>query len=128
LPPKSYIHVEDFKNPKELVEYLQYLDSNATAYAEYLEWRNLARFFKESDSIDLNSPVVLNEATENELKILKVFGKPEACGEACGFCGLCRKLHQNETKVQRVQNIGLMLKDDRPECFNNNLNNKIMNL
>ena len=34
-PPKSFIHVEDFATPKELVDYLEYLDSNDTAYEEY---------------------------------------------------------------------------------------------
>merc|ERR1712046_102029 len=34
-PPKSYIHVEDFGSPSELVEFLDYLDNNDTAYLEY---------------------------------------------------------------------------------------------
>jgi len=40
-PPNSYILAEDFNSPKELVEYLEYLDGNNTAYMEYHEWRNL---------------------------------------------------------------------------------------
>jgi len=40
-PPNSYIHVEDFATPKDLVEYLDYLDKNDTAYYQYHEWRNL---------------------------------------------------------------------------------------
>uniref|UniRef100_H2YU20 Fucosyltransferase n=1 Tax=Ciona savignyi TaxID=51511 RepID=H2YU20_CIOSA len=43
LPPKSYIHVEDFTNPAELVKYVKYLDKNVTAYAEYLKWRSWIR-------------------------------------------------------------------------------------
>jgi len=39
-PPHSFIHVEDFNTTKELVKYLNYLDKNQTAYAEYLAWRN----------------------------------------------------------------------------------------
>uniref|UniRef100_F6UA44 Fucosyltransferase n=1 Tax=Ciona intestinalis TaxID=7719 RepID=F6UA44_CIOIN len=39
LPPKSYIHAEDFSSAGELATYIQYLDTNATAYAEYLHWR-----------------------------------------------------------------------------------------
>jgi len=39
-PVKSYIHVEDFKSPAELVQYLDYLDNNDTAYLEYHQWRN----------------------------------------------------------------------------------------
>lgn len=38
-PPNSYIHVEDFNTPAELVDYLDYLDKNDTAYLEYHEWR-----------------------------------------------------------------------------------------
>ncbi|CAG5111975.1 Oidioi.mRNA.OKI2018_I69.chr2.g6240.t1.cds [Oikopleura dioica] len=40
-PPNSYILAEDFDSPKELVEYLEYLDKNNTAYMEYHAWRNL---------------------------------------------------------------------------------------
>ena len=40
-PPKSFIHVEDFATPKELVDYLEYLDSNDTAYEEYHMVRKL---------------------------------------------------------------------------------------
>jgi len=38
-PAKSYINVMDFKSPAHLAEYLKYLDSNDTAYAEYFEWK-----------------------------------------------------------------------------------------
>lgn len=41
-PPNSYIHVEDFKGSngsKDLVDYLNYLNENDTAYMEYHQWR-----------------------------------------------------------------------------------------
>ena len=38
-PTKSFIHTSDFSSPSELVKYLNYLSSNETAYAEYLQWR-----------------------------------------------------------------------------------------
>lgn len=38
-PPNSYIHVEDFTSPEALVEYLDYLNQNDTAYLEYHSWR-----------------------------------------------------------------------------------------
>ena len=119
LPPKSYIHVEDFKSPNELVKYLYYLDKNTTAYAEYLEWRNLARFFKEGDFINLRSPEVLNEASKKELNLLKIYGKPAACSEACGFCGLCRQLNLAKPirRKKTTYKIGKMLQNDRPECL-----------
>lgn len=39
VPTKSFIHANDFSTPEKLVEYLNYLDKNETAYAEYLHWR-----------------------------------------------------------------------------------------
>uniref|UniRef100_H2YMW6 Fucosyltransferase n=1 Tax=Ciona savignyi TaxID=51511 RepID=H2YMW6_CIOSA len=38
-PKHSYIHVEDFPTLKALVTYLNYLNKNDTAYAEYFDWR-----------------------------------------------------------------------------------------
>lgn len=40
-PPHSYIHAEDFESPGELVDYLNYLNFNDTAYLEYHQWRLL---------------------------------------------------------------------------------------
>ncbi len=42
-PAKSYINAQDFETPQKLAEYLQYLDKNETAYAEYFEWK---KYFK----------------------------------------------------------------------------------
>ena len=39
-PPNSFIHAEDFQTPAELVERLNYLDKNYTAYMEYHKWRD----------------------------------------------------------------------------------------
>ena len=41
VPPNSCIFVDDFKSPQELVDYLNYLDKNETAYKSYLTWRTL---------------------------------------------------------------------------------------
>ena len=38
-PPNSFIFAEDFKNPRALVKYLNYLNRNYTAYMEYHKWR-----------------------------------------------------------------------------------------
>ena len=40
-PPNSFIHSDNFKSPNDLVNYLNYLDSNITAYMEYHSWRRL---------------------------------------------------------------------------------------
>lgn len=37
-PPGSFIFADDFTSLQSLVEYLQYLDKNDTAYKEYLRW------------------------------------------------------------------------------------------
>jgi len=39
LPPKSYINVEDFESPKDLADFLKFLDKNATEYNKYHEWK-----------------------------------------------------------------------------------------
>ena len=35
----SFIHVDDFRSPAELGQYLKYLDGNDTAYSQYFKWR-----------------------------------------------------------------------------------------
>lgn len=62
-PKHSFIHVEDFNSTKELVDYINYLDGNDTAYREYFKWRS-------GDAGDFYHH-----------------------GRANGFCALCRALH-----------------------------------
>ena len=38
-PPKSVINVKDFASPKDLADYLRYLDSHDDAFLEYLQWK-----------------------------------------------------------------------------------------
>ena len=38
-PKNSFINVEDFKNPRDLAEYLTLLDRNQTEYLNYLKWK-----------------------------------------------------------------------------------------
>nr|XP_039268933.1 4-galactosyl-N-acetylglucosaminide 3-alpha-L-fucosyltransferase 9-like [Styela clava] len=40
-PPGSFIFVEDFVSTKALIDYLDYLDKNDTAYLEYFRWRTM---------------------------------------------------------------------------------------
>nr|XP_039255596.1 4-galactosyl-N-acetylglucosaminide 3-alpha-L-fucosyltransferase FUT6-like [Styela clava] len=37
-PPGSYIYADDFSTVKELINYINYLDKNDTAYLEYFKW------------------------------------------------------------------------------------------
>lgn len=39
LPPKSFIHVDDFNTPEELASHLIYLTTNHEMYLSYLNWR-----------------------------------------------------------------------------------------
>lgn len=43
-PRNSYIHVEDFKSPKDLAEYLHKLDKNDSLYNEYFRWKGTGSF------------------------------------------------------------------------------------
>ena len=121
LPPKSYIHVEDFSSHQELVDYLRYLDQNVTAYAEFLEWRNLAKFFdKEKLSEAENNS---NTSNETELNLWNKYAKPIASG----FCGLCNKLHSSQNQTNHViRSIDDVLKNDRKECLTPQLARKII--
>ncbi|XP_041471895.1 alpha-(1,3)-fucosyltransferase 7-like [Lytechinus variegatus] len=38
-PPNSFIHLQDFKDFNELVDYIKLLDSNDTLYNSYFEWK-----------------------------------------------------------------------------------------
>ncbi|XP_066269683.1 alpha-(1,3)-fucosyltransferase 7-like [Branchiostoma lanceolatum] len=38
-PPNSFIHVDDFKSPRALASYLNYLDQNEDKYMEYFAWK-----------------------------------------------------------------------------------------
>uniref|UniRef100_A0A5S6QIE6 Fucosyltransferase n=1 Tax=Trichuris muris TaxID=70415 RepID=A0A5S6QIE6_TRIMR len=40
LPEGSFIAADDFKGPKELADYLNYLNQNVTAYTKYYEWKD----------------------------------------------------------------------------------------
>lgn len=40
-PPNSYIHTDKFESPGQLVTYINYLNSNETAYMEYHAWRKI---------------------------------------------------------------------------------------
>lgn len=44
IPKSGYINALDFQSPKHLSDYLNYLDSNKTAYNEYFRWKKHVRF------------------------------------------------------------------------------------
>ena len=44
VPKSAFINVKDFAGPKQLAEYLLYLDSNQTAYNSYFKWKKHVNF------------------------------------------------------------------------------------
>ena len=46
IPSTGYIDVRDFRSPRELAAYVDYLDKNTTAYLEYFQWRQYALHIK----------------------------------------------------------------------------------
>ncbi|XP_076823028.1 alpha-(1,3)-fucosyltransferase 4-like [Clavelina lepadiformis] len=91
LPPKSYIHAEDFKTPADLVKYIYYLDKNVTAYAEYLEWRTWVKFLDQNGELlsNVESDENFEQLSKEQRKTILKYLNPTPSG----FCGLCRKLH-----------------------------------
>ncbi|EUB54234.1 Glycoprotein 3-alpha-L-fucosyltransferase A [Echinococcus granulosus] len=47
LPPHSFINMDDFNSISKLAGYLQYLDRNDTAYAEYFAWKEYGEIYIE---------------------------------------------------------------------------------
>lgn len=43
-PENSYIHIEDFANPKELANYMNHLSKNPPAYNSYFLWKGTGTF------------------------------------------------------------------------------------
>nr|XP_039264756.1 3-galactosyl-N-acetylglucosaminide 4-alpha-L-fucosyltransferase FUT3-like isoform X1 [Styela clava] len=43
-PPRSFIHVEDYPSINHLIKYLNYLNTNDTAYLEYFRWHTLKEY------------------------------------------------------------------------------------
>jgi hypothetical protein len=58
VPPSGYINVLDFKSPKDLADYLLYLDKNATAYNVYFKWKKHISFYDQSPTTSSFSFVV----------------------------------------------------------------------
>ena len=66
-PPHSYIDVRDFKSPRQLAEYLLFLDKNETAYLSYF---------------DLRRDYTVEAGRRSSTDV---------------FCHLCRYMHTNNT-------------------------------
>ncbi|XP_076809380.1 3-galactosyl-N-acetylglucosaminide 4-alpha-L-fucosyltransferase FUT3-like [Clavelina lepadiformis] len=92
VPKGSYIFVEDFASPADLVKYLIYLDNNVAAYLEYFRW--------------LKDPELLPNYMKQQSRI-----------DYLGFEELCQKARANtETKV--INDIAeYVFGTEREECL-----------
>lgn len=89
-PPNSYINAQLFKSPKDLAEYLIYLNENDTAYLEYFKWK--VDLFKRVNKVYEREDAVVdnwNVSTEYHLR--------------APFCELCSLLH-NQTYMSSTKN------------------------
>ncbi|XP_078485211.1 4-galactosyl-N-acetylglucosaminide 3-alpha-L-fucosyltransferase FUT6 [Ciona intestinalis] len=77
-PTNSYIHVEDFQSLDDLVKYINYLDHNDTAYAEYFKWRRGMKYGQ----------------TNSDESALKALEK----SQMYGYCSLCNALNSRRLR------------------------------
>ena len=68
-PPKSYINVLDYPNPKELADYLIYLVNNNTAYEEYFTWKQFFKVYPTEEQYLSRAMCQLCETLNNENEI-----------------------------------------------------------
>lgn len=92
--PNSYINAQNFKSPKDLADYLIYLNENNTAYLEYFNWKvNLYKRLMNKYETNPTDLIIdnWNVSTEYHLR------EP--------FCKMCSLLHNNtymNSKSNRV--------------------------
>eukprot|EP01104_Vermistella_antarctica_P021134 TRINITY_DN935_c0_g1_i1.p1 TRINITY_DN935_c0_g1~~TRINITY_DN935_c0_g1_i1.p1 ORF type:complete len:433 (+),score=54.90 TRINITY_DN935_c0_g1_i1:517-1815(+) len=88
LPPKSTIFVGDYETLDAMIDHLEYLDGNDTAYNEYLHWRKDAQdpahpwtVFMEHNGLGISMigerMCVANEIGADVLKEYRDFGRVE---------------------------------------------------
>ena len=80
-PKHSYIHAEDYKSPEDLVDYLEYLHKNKTAYMEYHQWRVDLK-------PDMTSPV------EDTIK-----------KRMCGTCRMLKKKREQGYPIRMIRSV-----------------------
>ena len=108
LPNNSFIYLDDFEKISDLVNYLNYLKNNRTAYFEYFRWRLKDPFcsyplFNNVEDAIVAQTILL--ADNNKIN---------------GFCNLCKKLYDKDSfrtpKVIRSLE-KLWMQKERPECI-----------
>ncbi len=86
---KSFINADNFKNAKELANYLHFLNENSTAFLEYFQWK---------------TELLNNKNTKNQTMNSKQIDNKD---DTSPFCEICAKLHnesylKNNNKILRI--------------------------
>jgi alpha-1,3-fucosyltransferase len=84
---KFYINSDNFKTPKDLADYLVYLDRNQTAYLEYFEWK--VNLYRKLNGVIRNE----NHKIRENYNVSTWFHLREP------FCQMCSYLH-NKTFLE----------------------------
>lgn len=66
-PKRSFIHVEDFRSPKELAAYLHILDKNDTLYNSYFKWQGTGEIIYNWKSVLCRICAVLHDDYGNSI-------------------------------------------------------------
>lgn len=82
----SLIKLDDYKNPKQLAEYLIYLSNNETAYLEYFSYKSNRKLVNKS---------FLNTWNKS------YGGNSETWGydEISGFCKMCKRIYESSHNI-----------------------------
>ncbi len=86
-PPHSYINVKDFATPKDLVDYMRYLDRHDEAYISYFWWKPHYKVVTGEDRTFSDVP------------------------ETLSVCEMCRRLHDPQDPPSQFTGI-----DDLVTC------------
>lgn len=99
--PGSYINADDYKSPKELADYLIYLNENQTAYLEYFKWK-----------IDLYKRLMIKNESKQEKNdlILDNWNVSVDYHLREPFCRLCALLHNQTYLNSRTNKIWYLSK------------------
>lgn len=80
LPPNSYINVDDFSSPKDLANYIVYLNNTSNEMKGYLKWKKYFKVLNEHGYFQTKSVHYCRicEALNYNLKQNKVYDDLEA--------------------------------------------------
>ncbi len=106
-PDKFYLHVDNFKSPKALAEYLHYLNENDTAYLEYFSWK--IDLYKNLKTVVTKKPELVRE--NRNVSLWNHLREP--------FCEMCSKLHDHNYLNSKTNKVWKMSEwfDRKKDCW-----------